>query len=113
MSRRFLECVEDNFLTQQVREPPKGGAPLELLFTNRGLAGDVEVRSCLRHSNHKMVELYIFGEVRRGVSKTATVDFWRAELFRTLVGRVTWDSVLKGKGVQEGWLLLKKGVLEV
>jgi len=25
-----------------------------------------------------------------------------------LVGRVTWESVLKGKGIQEGWMLLKK-----
>lgn len=42
------------------------------------------------------------------------MDFQRTdfELFRTLVGRVPWDSVLKGKGIQEGWLLLKKEVLE-
>lgn len=31
-------------------------------------------------------------------------------MFRVLVGRLPWDSVLKGKGVQEGWLLLKKEV---
>ena len=35
------------------------------------------------------------------------------ELFRTLVGRVPWDLVLKGKGVQEGWTLLKKEVLKL
>ena len=42
------------------------------------------------------------------------MDFCRAdfELFRTLVGRVPWDSVLKSKGVDEGWLLLKKEVFE-
>jgi len=34
------------------------------------------------------------------------------ELSRTLVGRVPWDSVLKGKRVQEGCLLLKKEVLK-
>jgi len=47
--------------------------------------------------------------------KTATLNFQRMdfELFRTLVGRVTWDSVLKSKGVQESWSLLKKEVLEV
>ena len=34
-------------------------------------------------------------------SETATLDFQRAdfELFRMLVGRVPWDSVLKGKEV--------------
>jgi len=32
------------------------------------------------------------------------------ELFSSLVRRVPWDSLLKGKGVQEGWTLLKKEV---
>jgi len=31
-SRRFLECVEENFLMQLVSEPTGGGASLDLLF---------------------------------------------------------------------------------
>jgi len=34
-SRRLLECVEDNFLTQLVSEPTRGGALLGLLLTHR------------------------------------------------------------------------------
>lgn len=47
-------------------------------------------------------------------SKTTTLVFQRVdfELFRTVVGTVPWDSVLKGRGVQEGWLLPKKEVLK-
>jgi len=33
-------------------------------------------------------------------------------LFRRLVGGVPWDSVLKSKGVQDGWSLFKKEVLK-
>ncbi|PKU42080.1 rna-directed dna polymerase from mobile element jockey-like [Limosa lapponica baueri] len=68
-ARRFLECMEDNFLTQLVRN---------------------------------------------GVSKTSTLDFQREDfsLFRTLVGRVPWEIVLRGKGVQEGWTLFKKEILK-
>ena len=59
-SRRFLECMEDNFLMQLVREPTRGSAPLDLLFTNReGLEGDVEVGGCLGQSDHNMVEFSI------------------------------------------------------
>ena len=70
--------------------------------------GDEEVGSCLGQNVHKMAEFLILGEVRRGGSKTATLDLWRVdfELSRTLGRRVSWDSVLKGKGVQEGCLLL-------
>ncbi|KAM9590845.1 uncharacterized protein ACIBXB_005894 [Morphnus guianensis] len=55
-SRRFLECVEDNFLTQLVSEPTRESAPLDLLFVNReGLVGDVMVGGHLGHSNHEII----------------------------------------------------------
>jgi len=42
--RRFLQCVEETFLTLLVSEPTRGGASLDLLFTNRkGLVGEVVV----------------------------------------------------------------------
>jgi len=43
------------------------------------------------------------------------MDFWRADfgLFRTLVEKVPWERVLKGKVVQAGWTLLKEEVLKV
>ncbi|KAK4827846.1 LOW QUALITY PROTEIN: hypothetical protein QYF61_021983 [Mycteria americana] len=114
-TRRFLECVEDNFQTQLVSEPTREGALLELLFVNReGLAGDVMVGGCLGHSDHEVIEFLILGEVRRGVSRTATLDFWRADfgLFRGLADRVPWEAVLKGKGVQEGWTFFKKKIVK-
>ncbi|KAK4820506.1 hypothetical protein QYF61_000085 [Mycteria americana] len=113
--RRFLECVEDKFLTQLVSEPIREGTPLDLLFVNReGLVGDVTVGGCLGHSDHKMIEFLILGEVRRGFSRTATLDFGRADsdLFRRLVDRVPWEAVLKGKGAQEGWTFFKKEILK-
>ena len=61
----------------------------------------------------KMVEFTILGKARKGTSKTAVLDFRRAdfELFRTLLGRVPWEVVLKGRVVQEGWTLFKKEIL--
>jgi len=110
-SRRFLECVEDNFLTQLVGEPTRGCASLDLLLTNReGLVGDVVAGGCLGLSDHEMIEFLVQGEVKRGASNTTTVDVWRADfgLFRTLVERVTWERVLKGKGVQVGSTFFKE-----
>ncbi|KAK4830236.1 hypothetical protein QYF61_009303 [Mycteria americana] len=114
-SRRILEYMEDNFLTELLRKPTREGAPLDLLFTNReGLVGDVTVEGCLGHSDHEMIEYLILGVVRRGISRTATLDFWRANfgLFRSLVDRVPWETVLKGKGVQEDWTFFKKEILK-
>ncbi|KAK4815580.1 hypothetical protein QYF61_004097 [Mycteria americana] len=114
-SRRFLECVAENFLTQLVSKPMREGALLDLLFTNReGLVSHVMVGGCLGQSDHEIIEFLIRGEVRRGVSKTATLDFRRADfgLFRRLVERVPWEAALKGKGVQEGWTFFKEEVLK-
>ncbi|KAK4816232.1 hypothetical protein QYF61_013640 [Mycteria americana] len=68
----------------------------------------------LGQSDHEMIESLILGEAARGVSRTATLDFWRADfsLFRRLVDRVPWEAALKGKGVQEGWTFFKKEVLK-
>ncbi|KAK4831885.1 hypothetical protein QYF61_020032 [Mycteria americana] len=113
-SRRFLEHVADNFLTQLVSEPTREGAPLDLLFTNReGLVSHVMVGGRLGQSDHEMIEFLILGEAARGVSKTATLDFRRADfgLFRRLVERVPWEEALMGKGVQEGWTFFKEEVL--
>jgi len=42
------------------------------------------------------------------------MEFWRADfgLFRTLVEKVTWERVLKGKGVEAGWTYFKEEVLK-
>lgn len=75
-SRKFLDWVEDNLLRQLVKEPTRGSISSDLLFTKREeLVGDVVVRSCLKHSNHKIIELSILVEVRRMVIKTATLEF--------------------------------------
>ena len=109
------ECVEGNFLTQLVSDPTRGGASLDLLFANReGLVGEVVVRGCLGLSNHEMIEFLYGGEIKRGASKTSTMDFQRADfdLLRTLVERVPWETVLKGRGVQAGGIFFKEEVLK-
>ena len=89
-----------------VKKPTRRDAPLDPLFSNgEELLGEVEVQSGFGQSDHEIAEFSILGEVRRGGgSKTATLDFWRVdfELFRTLVGRIPLDSVLKGKEAEEG-----------
>jgi len=57
-SRRFLQCMEGNFLMQLVSEPTRGGALLDLLFTNReGLVGDVVVQGSPGLSDHGMIRV--------------------------------------------------------
>jgi len=65
-------------------------------------------------SDHETTEFSVRGEVKRRANKTTTMDFQRANfgLFRTLVERVPWKTVLKGKRIQEGWAFFKEEVLK-
>ena len=115
-SWRFLECVEDNFLTQLVRELTRGSNILDLLSVNREcLVGDVKVGGRLGHSDHEMLDFSIPVEPQRGVSRTATLDFQRADfnLFRTMVERDPWEVVLENVGAQEGWEYFKEIILKM
>ena len=65
-SRRFLECVGDDFLIQLVRELMRGSNILDLLFVNReGLVGDVKFGGHLGQSDHEMLDFSILVEPQR------------------------------------------------
>ncbi|GAB0209186.1 triadin [Grus japonensis] len=103
-SRKFLECIDDNFLLQVIEEPMRRGAMLDLVLTNKeGLVGDVQLKGSLGCSDHEMVEFRILRAARRACSKLTTLDFRRADFgpFRDLLGRVPWDKVLEGRRAQE------------
>ncbi len=56
-SKRFLECVDNHFLTHVTEEPTRRGAMLDLVLTNKeGLVGNVELKGSLGCSDHEMVE---------------------------------------------------------
>ena len=77
--------------------------------------GDVKAGGHLGQRDHEMLDFSILVEPRRAVSRTATLDFWRANLslFRTMAERVPWEAVLEGMGTQEGWEYFKEVILKV
>ncbi|GAB0182058.1 hypothetical protein GRJ2_000671100 [Grus japonensis] len=59
-SRRFLQSIDDNFLTQVVEEPTRRDMLLDPVLTNKeGLVGDVKVGGNLGCSDHEMLEFRI------------------------------------------------------
>ncbi|PKU28782.1 glycerol kinase [Limosa lapponica baueri] len=109
-SRKFLECVNDNFLLQMVEEP----CWTLSLPTKKGLVGNVKLKDSLGCSDHEMVEFKILRAARRVCSKLTTLDFRRADfgLLRDLIGRVTREKVLEGRGGQGSWLVFKDHLLQ-
>lgn len=68
--------MENGFLSRLVSEHSRGGATPDLMFTSRkGLLGGVAIRDHVGYSDHEIMEFSIFGETRRGINKTFTLDF--------------------------------------
>ncbi|GAB0182816.1 hypothetical protein GRJ2_000746900 [Grus japonensis] len=114
-SRKFLECVDDNFLLQVTEEPMRRGAMLDLVLTTKeGLVGDVKLKGSLGCSDHETVEFNILRAARREHSKLTTLDFRGADfgLFGDLLGRIPWDKALEGRGAQDSWLVFKGHLLQ-
>ncbi|GAB0208473.1 mitochondrial enolase superfamily member 1 [Grus japonensis] len=109
-SRRFLQSIDDNFLTQVVEEPTRRGVLLDLVLTNKeGLVGDAKVGGSLGCSDHEMVEFRILHGRSRAISRITTLDFRRANfgLCKDLLGRIPWVRALEGKGAQETQSIFK------
>ena len=90
-SRRFLQSIDDNFLTQVVEEPTRRGVLLDLVLTDRdALVEDVKVGGSLGCSDHEMVEFRILRGGSRAVSRITALDFRRANfsLFKDLLGGI-------------------------
>ncbi|PKU35337.1 glycerol kinase [Limosa lapponica baueri] len=113
-SRRFLENINDKFLTKVTVEPTKTGALLDLVLTNKeDLIEDVNIKGRLGSSNCEMVELRILRGRSKAKSGITTLNFRRAEfgLFRNLLQCVPWNKALEGRGAQESWLIFKGHLL--
>jgi len=89
-SRRFLECIDDDFLLQVIEKPMRRGAMLDLVLTNKeGLMENVKLKGSLGCSDHEMVDLKILRTEMRVQSKVTTLDLRRTDfgLFRDLLSK--------------------------
>jgi len=109
-SRRFLQGIDDNFLTQVVDEPTRKVVLLDLLLTNtEGPVEDVKAGGSLGCRDHEMVEFRNLHGGSRAISSITILHFRRANigLFKDLLGGISWVTALEGRGVQESWSLFK------
>ncbi|PKU29668.1 hypothetical protein llap_20028 [Limosa lapponica baueri] len=115
-SRRFLQCIDDNFLTQVVEEPTRRVALLDLVLTNKeGLVEDIKVGGSLGCSDHEKREFRIVGSMCKTTSRTETLDFRRAnfDLFKKLLGEIPWVRASERRGAQESWSIFKCRFLQL
>jgi len=109
-SRKLLECIEDNFLSQVIDSPTRGNAILDLLVTKlKELICDVKLRGSLGCSDHALVEFAVLRDVGQMKRKVRTPNFGKAnfQLFKKFVNRTPWETALRNKGTEQSWQTFK------
>lgn len=109
-SNRFLECIEDCFLVQNVDVLMRNGALLDLLSTNQeNLLDNITANDSLVYSDHNIVEFNNLLNTLRVGSKTRILDFRRGNfnMFRAHLRGIPDD-----KGACERWEIFKNTPLE-
>ncbi|KAK4827189.1 hypothetical protein QYF61_015151 [Mycteria americana] len=83
-SRKLLQCIEDNFLTQVIDTCTRGDAILDLMVTNASeLISDVKIGGSLGCSDHALVEFTVLRDMGQG--KKELHRQWKQ-------GQVTWEE---------------------
>ncbi|PKU41434.1 adaptin ear-binding coat-associated protein 1 [Limosa lapponica baueri] len=103
-SKRFFQCIDDNFLTQLVEEPTRREALMDVVLANKeGLVEDSKVEGNLGCSDRGKIEFRIVGSMHKTISRTETLVFKRANfvLFKKLLGEIPWARALEGAMVTE------------
>ncbi|PKU32580.1 nedd4-binding protein 2-like 2 [Limosa lapponica baueri] len=104
-SRRFLECLDNNFLGQEIDSPTQGFAILDLIVTNASeLIRDVKIGGSLGCSDHALVEFTVLRDTCQTRSIVRKLNFRKAnfQLFKELVNRTPWETVLRDQGGEAG-----------
>lgn len=104
---KFLQLVEDNFLSHAPSEPARKGALLDLLFESReGLQGEVMAGGCLGHSDTdeivehfvEIVQHFWCREQKGQRSCQSGPERANFKLLRQLASSIPWELTLEGLG---------------
>ncbi|XP_014813222.1 PREDICTED: uncharacterized protein LOC106897227 [Calidris pugnax] len=103
-SRKLLECLDDNFLRQEINSPTRGNALLDLLITNASeIIRDIKIEGSLGCSDHALVQFTVLRSLKLTRSTVRTLNFKKAnfQLFKELVQ----PSRHRGLNQERCWLL--------
>jgi len=109
-SRRLLEHVEGNFLSQVINNPTRGGVILDLMVTNTSeKISAVKIGASLGCSGHALVEFAVLRDIVQAKSKVSTLIFRKGkfQLFKELVNRTPWETALRHKGAEQSCLIFE------
>ena len=113
----FIECINNNFLTQLVTDPTRGKNYLDLVLSSEeGLVENITVRESLETSDHQMINFELICRTHAQKRKTKNYCYFKAnyENIREYATSLTWNkTLLEQTDVNIIWTQLKSDILDI
>ena len=112
---RFLECLDDNFVTQHVTEPTLSNAVLDLVMTrDPDLISSVSVTEPLGGNDHNMVTFVIHHQREIADNVKEVRDYLKAnyDKIRSELASKNWDELLVGSA-DKCWFCFKEIIFDL
>ncbi|PKU37428.1 nedd4-binding protein 2-like 2 [Limosa lapponica baueri] len=103
-SRRLLECIEGNCLSQVTDSPTRGDVILDLMVTNAStLISDSKIGGSLGCSDHALVGFPVLWDMGQVKSKARSLNFRKEnfQMFKEFSNRIPWEIALRDKGAKQ------------
>jgi len=105
-AKEFLDAVEGCFLTQHVKEPTRGDAILDLVFTSDpDLVSDLQILHPLSTSDHNMIMFTVHLQTETVNSVKVIRDYNRGDFdkIKSSLAEINWDHFMDASS-NECWL---------
>ena len=113
-TRNLLECVDDNFLVQVLDRPARGEMWLDVVLPSaEEIIKGIKSEDSIGCSSRARVEVGISRNMGLAKSGVRTLNLERANfrLFKELLDEISWEALLRDKGVEESWLFFRDAFL--
>jgi hypothetical protein len=113
----FIECINNNFLTQVVTEPTRGRNYLDLVLSSEeGFIENITVRESLEASDHQMISFELICTTPVQKRKTKNYCYFKANYdnIREYATSLNWNKrMLEQTDVDIIWTQLKSDILDI
>ena len=111
----FLDCVDDCFCTQHIREATRESNVLDLvLSSDPDIVSDIQIMDKLDTTDHNMISLKLNFEISGDCVTKQRYDYNKAnwKCFKQELSQVDWDSMLD-KGNLDSWSEFKRTLYDL
>ncbi|MFZ2537776.1 MAG: endonuclease/exonuclease/phosphatase family protein, partial [Oscillospiraceae bacterium] len=107
----FLDCVNDNFLSQHVRQPTRGKNILDLvLSTEENLVEELEIGEPFGTSDHQIIRWKIIvSKDQSNTNRDKNYNYFKAnyESIREESNEINWEAEMLNKNAEIQWEFIK------